>query len=368
MRKIHTLTGLRFLAAFYVFIFHVDMPTRTPLTWLPDWGRTIVRQGFLGVTVFFVLSGFVLIYSHLKDFPAAQWPSISYWLKFLYKRLARLYPAFLAGWLAVLLLNLRLHSLPSWWLALMSATFTQTYFPRMAMLWYDGGAWSVANEWFFYLFFPLLLPMALRWLRSSRAVVLALAGVIIIQAALAVAIYLNPSWNQYVNFFCFPPARLPEFVVGILIGLGVLRFGWCLPAWVAVLGVAAEMLWLANTPAMFLANRLLHHLTLVPVLVLLLVVLAQPRQSPLFGWLATPFMQHLGEISYCFYITQIVLSFLLDALMEKGVVQHTSLLVLPIGLLLNLAAAEALHRLVEKPAHAWLMRRYPSSTTPRRSA
>ena len=72
-------------------------------------------------------------------------------------------------------------------------------------------------------------------------------------------------------------------------------------------------------------------------------------------------MQYLGEISYCFYITQIPLSFLLDALLNKDIVQHTSALVLPVGLLINLGAAAVVHHFVEKPAHTWLMRRYPNS-------
>ncbi|MGI4863456.1 MAG: acyltransferase family protein [Janthinobacterium lividum] len=358
MPKIHTLTGLRFLAAFYVFAFHVHLPMHTPSTWLPSWMQTIISQGFLGVTTFFVLSGFVLTYSHLKDFPTAEVPQVSYWGRFLYKRLARLYPAFLAGWLASLLLSLRLHNPPTWWLALMSATFTQTYFFRIAMRWYDIGAWSVANEWFFYLLFPLLLPVALHYLRSSRAVAVALAGVIALQAGLSLAIYLNPAWNQQLNFYCFPPARLPEFLAGILIGLGVLRFGWRVPAWVAMLAVVVELVWLAYAPSAFSQNRLAHHVTLVPVLVGLLIALAQPQQSPMFSWLATRPMQYLGKISYCFYIAQIPLLVLLDALLNKDIVQHTSALVLPVGLLINLGAAAVVHHVVEKPAHTWLMRRY----------
>jgi peptidoglycan/LPS O-acetylase OafA/YrhL len=363
MRKIHTLTGLRFLAAFYVFTFHLNMPHRTPLTWLPRWTQTIVEQGFLGVALFFVLSGFVLTYSHLKDFPSADILGVDYWLRFLYKRLARIYPVFLAGLLALLLLNLRLHNVPSIWMILMSATFTQTYFSSIAMLWYDGGAWSVANEWFFYLLFPLILPVALRYLRSSRSVALALACVIALQSGLGLAVYLHPGWNNHVHFFCFPPARLPEFVAGILVGLGVLRFGWRVSPVVAVLAVVAEFVWLAHTPAAFLHNRLLHHATLVPVLVLLLIALAQFEPSRLFSWLGSRPMQYLGEISYCFYIIQIPLVFFLEALLDKGSVQHTDVRVFPVALVVNLVAAAALHRFVEKPAHAWLMQRYANRTS-----
>jgi peptidoglycan/LPS O-acetylase OafA/YrhL len=360
MQKIHTLTGLRFLAAFYVFVFHVNMPIRTPLTWLPRWTQTIIDQGFLGVTLFFVLSGFVLTYSHQKDFSITKMPSIGYWFKFLYKRLARIYPPFIVGLLVLLVLSIRLKSVPPWWLAVMSATFTQTYHPGVAMLWYDGGAWSVANEWFFYLLFPLLLPLAVRYLRSSRAVALALCGVIMLQAGLAFALYLHPAWSRHIYVFCFPPARLPEFMAGILVANGVLRFSWRIPAWLAIVAVTAEAGWLAFTPSAFIANRMLHHMTFVPALVLLLIALTGPRKSAVFGWLAARPLQYLGEISYCFYIIQIPLSFFLEALLSKGTVQHTNMLVFPVGLTINLIAAAALHHFVENPAHAWLMQRYAS--------
>ncbi|MGI4737156.1 MAG: acyltransferase family protein [Janthinobacterium lividum] len=107
MKELRQLTGLRFLAAFYVFIFHLDMPMRTPLTYLPGPVKALIEQGRLGVTVFFVLSGFLL-----------------------------------------------------------SASFTQSYFPSVAMQWYDMGTWSVASELFFYVLFPLAAaathPMANR--------------------------------------------------------------------------------------------------------------------------------------------------------------------------------------------------------------
>src|SRR5260370_28552180 len=53
------LTGLRFLAALYVVAFHFARPaewnSRTPV-----WVTSILNCGYLGVGVFFVLSGFIL--------------------------------------------------------------------------------------------------------------------------------------------------------------------------------------------------------------------------------------------------------------------------------------------------------------------
>jgi peptidoglycan/LPS O-acetylase OafA/YrhL len=83
MKELKQLTGLRFLAAFYVFVFHLDMPMRTPLTYLPWRVEALIQQGRLGVTVFFVLSGFLLTYRHLGDFKTPAFKGPGYVVAFL---------------------------------------------------------------------------------------------------------------------------------------------------------------------------------------------------------------------------------------------------------------------------------------------
>jgi acetyltransferase-like isoleucine patch superfamily enzyme len=72
MGEIKQLTGLRFIAAFYVFMFH--MVIRGVLPHFPGSIKSILGQGALGVNVFFVLSGFLLAYSHIKDFEPGYTP------------------------------------------------------------------------------------------------------------------------------------------------------------------------------------------------------------------------------------------------------------------------------------------------------
>ena len=52
-RDIPALTGLRFVAAFYVFLFHIHI--RMPLT-ENTFLAGIIGQGAIGMTIFFVLS------------------------------------------------------------------------------------------------------------------------------------------------------------------------------------------------------------------------------------------------------------------------------------------------------------------------
>lgn len=183
MNEIKPLTGFRFLAALYVFIFHIDLPFRTPLNWIPSPLHTLVSKGQLGVTIFFILSGFVLTYSHAKEFFSGESKPLAYWRGFMMKRLSRIYPLFLTGLLLTLVLSLCINQLPPLYIPLLSATFLQTYFPPIAMQWYDGGAWSVANEIFFYLLFPATLPLLLR-IRSKGMLLLLISGCAIIGTVL----------------------------------------------------------------------------------------------------------------------------------------------------------------------------------------
>jgi peptidoglycan/LPS O-acetylase OafA/YrhL len=356
MQELKPLTGLRFLAALYVFLFHMDMPIRTPLTYLPARVEAFIQEGQLGVTVFFVLSGFILTYSHLKDFPNGAFRGISYYLAFMYRRLARIYPVFLAGLLSCLVVSYYFHTLPSPVIVVLSATFLQTYIPSLTMQWYDMGAWSVANEIFFYLLFPLALPLLLRIQRPRHLLVL-LAGLVLFGTFLGVGGWRRPNLFPFGLTYPFPPSRFPEFVAGMITALLTFRFHWKAPAWAAgvLLGVVAVYLSLAG-PHVF--GAMAHNWLVVPMLAVLLNVLAQPQQSPAFKWLGSRPMLYLGRISYSFYIAQHPLVFILDPMIKAGQIRSDDWRVLPIALVVNLVGAVLLHEVVEKKAHRLLMRAY----------
>lgn len=350
------LTGLRFLAAFYVFVFHLDMPMRTPLTYLPWRVEAVIQQGRLGVTVFFVLSGFLLTYRHLADFSTPGSKGLGYYLAFMYKRLARIYPVFLAGLLICLGISWCQGSLPHLVIVLLSATFTQTYFPSVAMQWYDMGTWSVANEMFFYLLFPLALPLLLR-IRRPAVLVGLLAATVLFGTALGVVLWQRPDLLPYQLVYSFPPSRFPEFLAGMLGGLLLFRFRWRAPAWAAAGLLVLTAGYLAFVGPL-VAGTLLHNWVVLPTLLVLLNVLAQLRQNSLFAWLGSQPLEYLGRISYSFYIAQHPLVFILDPLLKAGRLEPHDWRIAPIAFILNLVGAVVLYELVEKRAHAFLMHYY----------
>src|SRR4051794_9279182 len=94
------LTAVRFFAAFYVLLFHIW--GGPGLGWTPRWFQTFASAGFSGVTFFFVLSGFIFVYTY-ADKPLTL---RSFWRA----RLARIYPSYLLSLLvtAPLFFNIEL--------------------------------------------------------------------------------------------------------------------------------------------------------------------------------------------------------------------------------------------------------------------
>ena len=354
VKELNGLTGLRFLAAFYVFIFHIHL--RTPFTFLPAPMATIISMGAIGVNLFFVLSGFILTYAHLKDFPEPALPTPSYYGTFLLKRVARIYPAYLIGLAATLGVSIFLQDFPSPFplIVALDATMLQSYFPSLAMLWYGGGAWSVSTEFFFYLLFPFLLPLLLRLPGKALLPLLVLA---VVASSLPGLFYAtHPGVLSVQATYAFPPCRLPEFVCGVLLGLLIIRRDFRVPEWSVLLLLLGTALYLAKF-GFRLPGYTGHNFIVVPAIMAVIALTIQYERTRFFRWVGSGIMQYLGRISYSFYIMQLPLMILLEGLMRQGLIhKQDTWVALPI-LVLNLLLAAGVYEAVEKPAHRFLLTR-----------
>ncbi|QTP13918.1 acyltransferase [Serratia symbiotica] len=82
MKEIKSLTGVRGIAAVYVVIYHIINPSES----------YFINNGYLGVDIFFVLSGYVLSYTHLQDF--SSYFSIKKYFNFITSRFIRVWPLY----------------------------------------------------------------------------------------------------------------------------------------------------------------------------------------------------------------------------------------------------------------------------------
>jgi peptidoglycan/LPS O-acetylase OafA/YrhL len=230
--RLPALTSLRFFAAFHVVIFHL---LATQVVRGPEWFQKLSSVGYLGVSFFFVLSGFILVYTYagrtlsVKDFWRA--------------RFARIYPAYAFSLLftapffffAVLKLDIPFFVWPKAHLKLASGlvvTLLQAWVPPAALTW-NPVAWSLSVEAFFYLLFPFLILILIR--RSQPQLLLIAAASWLASLGLSTSyVVLNPDhltvtnsdvlgafWLNAIKFH--PLARLPEFLLGMACGFLFLR-------------------------------------------------------------------------------------------------------------------------------------------------
>lgn len=351
-QDIKALTGIRFFAAFYVFLFHLD--ARVPLNFLPWQAHNIVKQGALGVNLFFILSGFLLAYSHFKDYPAAEIRDTRFTLQFLFKRFARIYPVYLVTLLLSAGVGIWLHTLPSPLVLGANVLFLQTYYPPVAMDWFGGGGWSIANEIYFYLFFPLLLPCLLRIQRRNN--LLLLLGVCAILGFVPGAAYNLLPHIPFTFQYAFPLCRLAEFTAGIITSILVFRFQWRVPSLTALaaIGIAGVyLIYLGPNPR--LQGYVVHNWLMIPVITLTLAAVSKQEAGIALSWLGKEPWVYLGKISYCFYMIQIPLSLAVEPLLETGILNPGSKWRGLAWFAFSIIGGAALHHGIEVPLHRYLM-------------
>lgn len=155
MRLLSALTGIRFFAAMAVYFFHfgagyserVGMPA--PLTQL-------LRNGYIGVSVFFVLSGFILFYNYRGSIKS-KFDFFDYMIA----RLARVYPVYVLA----LVVALPVTDRPlDWTSAGRVLSMTQSWTLPEANLGFSWltQAWTLSVELFFYMLFPLVALVVAR--------------------------------------------------------------------------------------------------------------------------------------------------------------------------------------------------------------
>lgn len=356
--EIRSLTGLRFVAAFYVFLFHIHI--RWPLTSQP-FLKNILDQGAIGMSLFFVLSGFVLTFQYANR-------PIKY-SHYLLNRFARIYPIYVLAaittlpWLGISfggdsLSQIFVGVAQGVMLVIANIFLVQAWFPQFFSFWNDGGSWSISVEMFCY----LLLPFALVRLGNlSNKYLGVFAAICIVTAALpgfSAALFASPAIGV---FYSMPIFRLPEFLVGACACLAIQR-GIKIQTG-AVIQLAVIFLFCAYLSMFGAALPLYvgHNWITIPVISFLIFSLATGKGF-LAAALSSKVMVWLGKISYCFYSFQVLLILLLiryhDALAVEIPALANNRLFGLISLIVLLCCSAAAYYFVEEPVRYWIRYRY----------
>lgn len=220
--------GLRALAVLPVILFHA--------------GIRGFSGGFVGVDIFFVISGYLITSIILSEQDSGTFTL----LRFYERRARRILPA---------LMLVLLCTLPMAWIWLLPEALVSfgrslvgvTVFASNVLFWRESGyfeqaaelkpllhTWSLAVEEQYYVLFPLLLGVLHR--RAQRWVV----GSLLAVAAVSLVIAQWGSVEHPSAAFFLLPARAWELLLGSFVAIHVVRHG--LPRWNPRIGSAASLL------------------------------------------------------------------------------------------------------------------------------
>ena len=208
---LQALTALRFFAALMVVFHHMDFLTKSEAYGFGVWYNRLFYEGAIGVTFFFVLSGFILSYSYGAKLTAESGDFVDY----LFGRIARIFPLHLLMLAVALPLTMvsaiqDTAKLPSTLGVLVAnATLLQAWVPIEKFYFsFNWPSWSISVEMFFYVLFPFLLTL------RSRTLLGLVVGVALFQYAIP---WEASGLSMHFMAYIFPPSRLGDFVTGILL-------------------------------------------------------------------------------------------------------------------------------------------------------
>lgn len=295
------LDALRALAVLLVVIAHGSV-LAVPL-WIPDKGTIFLA--FVGVEMFFVLSGFLvggLLLDALAEPPALRSPR---WVRDFW---ARRWLRTLPNYYLVLLLNFAFvfaaaQPVPEVWP--LYWVFSQNLVSPHPN--FFGEAWSLAIEEWFYLLAPLVALLCAPWLRSRGSVIAGFAALLIGGLLLRVSAVLlfDPAWDAGVRKLTV--LRLDSIAYGVLM-VWLLRNAPRLHAAsgaLSLLGLAA----LGGSTALYFGTDLDSSLMARSLLfsscslgfALLLPTASRWSGAPLPAWLRGAVVQ-LALLSYSIYL------------------------------------------------------------------
>ncbi len=351
--QLPALTGIRCFAALNLVFFHYSNPQ-----WFGPFSP-IVNSGYVSVSFFLLLSGFILTYNYAERAQQGKLSARSFWLA----RFSRLYPVYLFSLLiSAGMLVQEFHAQTRLRFAaglVLTPLLLQGWHPILSTFW-NTPAWTMSTEAFFYLLFPWLVT--LRRPRRRRTILLFMLGFWALGLVLPLLyMHFNPDGDTHIGRYSagiwlralkyMPLQHLPSF----LFGMSLAFLHELIPAKSRTRLAAGVAAFTGLYLVLYFGERLpfvlLHDGLLMPLFAGIILCLA--GSNPLarfFGIL--PFIA-VGEASYCLYLLHFNLW---NIMHDSQILKTTGLIALDpwISYLLLIAAALLTKRLIERPARKWL--------------
>ena len=337
--KIDQITFTRFIAALSIVIYHYGMNV---FPFNSSFISFLFEQANIGVSYFFLLSGFVMIIAYGRK---ASIKTSNY----LKNRFARIYPVYLFA--IILECSYQLLASTSFDTSglLLNGLFLQAWIPGKALS-FNSPGWSLSVEFFFYAIFPLIFNFVYSKINYKKIIIPFLLIWIISQVFFHIAIssdFYNgsPSVSHDILFY-FPLMHLNEFLIGNIAGLFYINqlkgkqdnFNW----YVILLIIAFIVILKYNSFLNF-------HNGLLSVIFIPLIFLISLNTGIISKVLKKKTFVFLGEISYGIYILQMPIFSLSRGVLRQFLHIYNESLIFYISLIILLIVSSLSYIFIEVP-------------------
>lgn len=350
---IKPLTSLRFVFAFMIFLYHLgglfygfnqEFLLNSPASYLS------FKEGCLGVSFFFILSGFILAYNYKNKFLAK---TISY-KKFVLARIFRIYPLHILTFLYAFFRTIFgvYASIEYWFKALINVSLIQSLAPlKSYFLSFNGVSWSISNEMFFYLLFPTLIVAM-----SVKRNVFSVGLLTFFLGLLFLSNFFEAHWFFYIN----PFFRIFDFIIGLAIYEvynKIKNYSWTNTKATILELLSISVFVLFYFMSQYVEQKLKWSLFFWFSMAFIILVFAL-QNGKISKLLSSKAAILLGEISFSFYmIYQLIIQFLGLVNYKFDFFKNGYLLIF-IAFISSIGISVLVHFYFEKPVNQYLRKKY----------
>ncbi|MBI5847661.1 MAG: acyltransferase [Nitrospirae bacterium] len=262
--------------------------------------KRLLEKGSLGVSYFFLLSGFVMAITYYSEQATKQIDKKAFWIS----RFARIYPLYLFSLLLTLAVDLFMRVPILKGPLLLHVALLQAWGPKYVSS-FNPPAWAVSVEIFFFLMFPFIITF---FTRKTKLLIAAITGIFwffsqVAYELLLLKVYVPSSDIMLLKLFLYSPLlHINSFIMGTAAGV-FYKTDYKKPMkdhavlWLLLVLILLVLAFQSNYHLEF------HNGLLAPLFAIFLLALSLDSSKISEIMSSKPLMQ-LGEYSYAIYILQ----------------------------------------------------------------